>query len=267
MIAVNPHSAVAMVAVEWTAGGIDRDQVVVNAEPVALGIAIRKKAPLQHLVGRKADAWYDVGRVEGRLLDLGKIVFRVAVQFEDAYLNQRIILVEPYLGQVKGIVWTFSCILLLHYLDEHGPAREFNFFDTLIQVSLVAFPVPADYCLSLCITQVFDPLLSFEVKLDPVPFVFCVDETEGVTAEAVHMAVGSGYAPVTHDDSNLVQRLGQRCPEVAGAAGTAHVGTGVTLDSVVQVTGSGSAARARATGTQPWARRSTTGSIEFGRKT
>jgi len=31
-----------MVTVEWAAGGIHRDQVVVYAEPVALGIAERK---------------------------------------------------------------------------------------------------------------------------------------------------------------------------------------------------------------------------------
>src|SRR4030066_133272 len=49
MIAVHPHGAVAMVAVERAAGRIDRDQVVIHAEPVALGIAVGKEPPLQHL--------------------------------------------------------------------------------------------------------------------------------------------------------------------------------------------------------------------------
>src|SRR4030042_1684017 len=51
IVAVNPHGAVTVVAVKRAAGGVDRDQVVVYAEPVALGIAIGKQTPLQHLVG------------------------------------------------------------------------------------------------------------------------------------------------------------------------------------------------------------------------
>jgi hypothetical protein len=63
--------------------------------------------------------------------------------------------------------------------------------------------------LSLSIAQVTYPLLGDEVKLDPVPFVFRVNETEGVAAEAMHMAVGEGNPTVTHEDCDLVQCLGQ----------------------------------------------------------
>ena len=104
IITVNPHGAVAVVAVKWTAGGVDRDQVVIHAESVALGIAVGKEPSLQHFVRRKTDAGHDVSRVEGRLLNLGKVVFRVAVQLVDAHLNQWIILVEPDLREVKGVV-------------------------------------------------------------------------------------------------------------------------------------------------------------------
>jgi len=51
----------------------------------------------------------------------------------------------------------------------------------------------------------------------------------------VHMTIGSGDAPVTHNYGNLVQCFRQRCPEVPVVAGAAHVGAGVTLDSVVEV--------------------------------
>ena len=99
----------------------------------------------------------------------------------------------------------------------------------------MAFPVLADDRCGLFVGQVFDPLLGFEVKLDPVPFAFCVDKTEGMAAETVHMTVGSRNAAVAHDNGDLVQRLGQRGPEVPVVAGAAHVGAGVPLDSVVEV--------------------------------
>jgi len=124
MIAVNPHSAIAMVAVKWAAGGIDRDQMMLNAEPITLGIAVRKESSLQHLIGRKPDAGNYVGWVEGRLFHLGKVVFRVSVQFQDTHLYQGIILVEPDLGEVKRVVGTFCSIFLRHHLDKHGPGPQ-----------------------------------------------------------------------------------------------------------------------------------------------
>jgi len=51
--------------------------------------------------------------------------------------------------------------------------------------------------------------LGDEVKLDPVPFVSRVDEIEGVAAEAMHMAAAEGNPTVTHEDCDVVRRLGQ----------------------------------------------------------
>ncbi len=235
VIAVNPHGAVAVEAVVRAAGGVDRDLVVVHAEPVALGIAVGKETPLEHLVGRKPDAGDDVGRVEGRLLDLGEVVFRVAVQLENAHLDQGIILVEPDLGEVKGVKGVFRRILLRHDLDVEGPAGEVALFDALVEVALVAFPVLGDDRLGLFVGQVFDPLLGLQVELDPVPLVLGVDEAEGVAAETVHVAVGGGDAPVAHDDGDLVERLRQGGPEVPVVLGAAHVGAGVPFHGVVEV--------------------------------
>ena len=46
---------------------------------------------------------HDVGRREGRLLDLGEIVLRVAVQLQHADLDQRILAVRPHLGEVERV--------------------------------------------------------------------------------------------------------------------------------------------------------------------
>ena len=50
MIAVYPHGTVPVLTVKWAAGGIDRNQVVVYAEPVQLGIMVGKKTSLQHFI-------------------------------------------------------------------------------------------------------------------------------------------------------------------------------------------------------------------------
>src|ERR1700687_4001150 len=39
-VAVDPHLAIAMIAVGWASGGIDRDRGVVDAEPIALRVAV-----------------------------------------------------------------------------------------------------------------------------------------------------------------------------------------------------------------------------------
>src|SRR3546814_2377568 len=80
---------------------IHRDVVEVDAEAVALGVAVGEQPALQHLVGREADAGDDVGRREGCLLDFGKIVVRVAVELHDADLDGGILALRPYLGQVE----------------------------------------------------------------------------------------------------------------------------------------------------------------------
>jgi hypothetical protein len=49
--------------------------MVVDAQAVALRVAVREEPSLQHLVGREADAGHEVGGIERRLLDLGEVVF------------------------------------------------------------------------------------------------------------------------------------------------------------------------------------------------
>ena len=83
--------------------------------------------------------------------------------------------------------------------------------------------------------QVLDALLRLEVELDPVALVLRVDEAEGVAGEAVHVAVGGRNAAVAHDDGDLVQRFGQRGPEVPVVLRAAQVGARVALDRVVEV--------------------------------
>ncbi|OPY90658.1 MAG: hypothetical protein A4E72_00541 [Syntrophus sp. PtaU1.Bin208] len=235
IVAVHPHQAVAVVAVIRATGGVDGNRKVVDAEPVTLGVAIGEEAPLEHLVGREADAGNDMGRIEGRLLDLGKVVLRVLVQLEDPHLDEGIIPVIPDLGQIEGMIGTGVRIGLRHDLHVEGPTGEIALLDALIEVPLVGLPALADGGLGLGIRQVLDPLLGLEVELDPEALVFGVDEAEGVAAETVHMTIGCGNAPVAHDDGHLVERLRQGRPEVPVVEGAAQVCAGVPLDGMIEI--------------------------------
>jgi hypothetical protein len=60
-IALGAHLAVAVVALERAHRCVDGDVVEVDAEPVALGVAIGEQPSLEHLVRRKADTGHDGG--------------------------------------------------------------------------------------------------------------------------------------------------------------------------------------------------------------
>nr|GEU28579.1 hypothetical protein [Tanacetum cinerariifolium] len=235
VIAVDAHRAVAVVAVERALGRVDGDRVVIHAQAVAGRVAVREQARLQHLVGRKTHARHHVGRRESRLLHFRKIVFRIAIEFQHAHVDQRVVLVRPHLGQVERVVRHLGGVGLGHDLHGQLPAREIAVFDGVEQVALRAFAVAAHELGGFGVAQIGDALLAHEVELDPEPLVFRADEAEGMAAEAVHVAVALGYAAVAHDDGDLVQRFGQQSPEVPVVFGRTQVGFRIAFDHVVEV--------------------------------
>lgn len=143
LIAIDSHQAVAVITVvvlrpSWR---IHRNLVMIDGKAVALCVAVGKEPSLQHLVGRKADSRHHVGGIERGLLDIGKPVVGIAVEFEIADLDKRIILLRPYLGQIEGIHLVCRCVLLFHHLKEHRPARKFSPFDRFIEIAVMRFAV------------------------------------------------------------------------------------------------------------------------------
>ncbi len=112
-----------MVYIGGTAGPVDWNQMVVHTQAVALGIAIGEQPALQHPVRREAYAGNYIGRIECRLLYLGKEVLGIAVELHYPHLDKRIVSMVPDFGQVEGVIGNGLCLLLGHYLDEQLPAR------------------------------------------------------------------------------------------------------------------------------------------------
>src|SRR5271156_451251 len=97
-VAVEAHGAVAVVGGEGALRLVHRQAVVVDAEAVTGRVGIGDDARLQYFVRRIAHAGDDVAWLEGGLLDFGKIIFGIAVEFEFANFVERIILVRPNFG-------------------------------------------------------------------------------------------------------------------------------------------------------------------------
>ncbi|MNQ46785.1 hypothetical protein D3C85_606110 [compost metagenome] len=143
------------------------------------------------------------------MLDFGKDVFRVAVEFEIAHFDQRVILVRPDLGQVERIDFVVMGLVFGHDLDVERPARKVTRFDAVEQIPMMTFPVAANQILRFLVAEVLHALLALEGELDPVPLVVGVDQAEGVAAETVHVPIAARNAALTHDDGHLMQGFGQ----------------------------------------------------------
>src|ERR1700754_5205920 len=169
-----------MIAVEWTLRRVDRDMVVIDAEPVALRISIGEQASLQHLVRRVTDARHDVGGRERRLFDVGEDVFGISVELVISDLDQREIGLWPDLCEVERVERKSLRLGVGPSLAEQRPAREIPGLDAFEKIALMALAIPADQRLGFGVRQVLDPLLVAEVEFDPDALVVGVDKTVSV---------------------------------------------------------------------------------------
>ncbi len=107
--------------------------------------------------------------------------------------------------------------------------------DRVQQVPPVALAILGDQRRGVGIGEVCNSLLRAEMEFHPHALILRIDHREGVAAEQVHVAEAFRDATVRHHDRDLVQRLGQQCPEVPVVVGAAQAGARVALDRVVEV--------------------------------
>jgi hypothetical protein len=221
------------------AGGVGGELLVVGADAVTVGVGVGEEARLQDRVGRRLDARRHVGRVESDLLDLGKVVLGVLVQEELADLAERELLLGPDVGQVEDV----DALLLpqvFGLLGGHGlpadvPAREVLALDGVVQVLLRVVGAVVG---GVLLGHERGALLALHVHLTVDPLAVLVDELHCVAGVTVHLAPAVGDTTVTHEDHNLVDRLGvlrEVVPEDCRVVGVCEMGLGVTLLGVNEV--------------------------------
>ncbi|MNI32842.1 hypothetical protein D3C73_867650 [compost metagenome] len=220
------HLPVEHIGVHWNLGLVDRQLVEVGPDAVSLGVVIGEGPAQQHLVRRQADAGHRVPRREGRLLDLGEEVLRVAVQRHPPDRDQRIVLMRPGLGQVEGVDPIGRRLGIGHDLDRQIPRRMFAALNGVEQVAAVEVGVGARHGRRLGVREEGHALAGVEVILDPEFLARRVDPHIGVGAVAVHLAPGARQAPLTHQIGHLVSGLGVVGPEVPLHVVVAQAGVG-----------------------------------------
>ena len=111
---------------------------------------------------------------------------------------------RPHLGQIERIIGCLFRIFLRHHLDTEVPLRKISPLDSFKQIPLVAFPVLSDDFGGFGIGHILDTLHSLEMELDPEPLVFGINETVGVRAKAVHVAIALRDVAVGKENRHLM---------------------------------------------------------------
>jgi len=124
------------------------------------------------------------------LLHLGEVVLGIAIEFELAHVDERIVPVRPDLGQVEGMDAVGLRVSLGHQLDLHLPFREIPTRNRVVQIARVEVEVGAGDRGRFFIGQGLVALQGPEVPLHPVALAVLVPQAVGVAAVAAHVAQG-----------------------------------------------------------------------------
>lgn len=216
-VAVHSHWSISKVRVQLASQrGIDWNLGIVGTETMSMGVIVREQSTLQHLIGRWFNTRNEIGRRERRLLRLGKIILRITVQYHATHGDERIVLLGPNLGDIKGIEAVLCGLLMAHDLNVHGPSGLTTILDMIEQVTSGMIWILASQLDSLLNRQVLDTALRLKVELDPAGLTLLVHKLIRVTTIAVHVSVAVRCATITEQNGQLVQRLwtqGQKVPE------------------------------------------------------
>ena len=123
-----------------SAWSIDRQLLVVDANPVTVGVRVREETRLKDGIGRGLNSGRHVRRVEGDLLHLGKVILDVLIEHKFADLTTWEHLLRPDVGEVKDVdllllpkLFSFTRCHCLHF---NGPFWKVTLFNRLEQISL-----------------------------------------------------------------------------------------------------------------------------------
>lgn len=88
---------------------------------MSVGIWVREKTTLEHLVVGRFNTWHQMARSESNLFGLGMVVFWVAVQNKLSNLLEGIITMRPDLSNIIDIESVIFSISEWHDLDVPSP--------------------------------------------------------------------------------------------------------------------------------------------------
>lgn len=207
VVAVHGHGAVALEGVEGVEGCVHGDLLVVDAEPVSVGVGVGEETGLEHGVCRGLNARDEVGWGECDLLDLGKVVLHVLVERHLAKASKGHFGLRPDLRQVKDVPFELLGLLWRQCLDVDGPARVFALLDGLKEVLGGEVRVIRCQLASLLVVEGLASLVGLEMYLDINIRAVRLREFMGVSGVAIHEPVRVWSSSVREEVHDLVNRF------------------------------------------------------------
>lgn len=229
VVAVDGHHAVTLVRIKGPQGLIDRDLLVVHPEAMAVGVRVGEEAGLQHRIGRGFHPRDHVRRGKGDLLDLGEVVFGVAVEGELAKRPERDFALRPHLGQVEDVPAKLLGFVGAQHLHVAGPPRIVAFLDRAEQIFRVPIRVLGPHLGRLFIVERLAALVGLAMDLNVVEGPVGFRKLIGMTRVSVHVTVGIRGAPIGKQVHDLMGRLLMGRQIVPEHGGIFEVRLGVSL--------------------------------------
>ena len=183
-------------------------------EPLELCIDIREVAALEQRIVREVDARNDVLRAESHLLGLGEEVVDGAVEHQTADATHRHELLGDQLRGVEHVEVEAVGEVVVEQLDAELPLRVVAALDGIPQVAPVEVGIGAVDLHGFVPEDRLQAELGLPVELHERRPPGCVDESEGVDAEALHEPERPRDRPVGHGPHHHVGRLGHEGDEV-----------------------------------------------------
>ena len=168
VVAVDGHHAVALVRVEGPEGLVDGDLLVVHPEAMAVGVRVGEEAGLQHGIRRRLYPWDHVRRGKGELLDLGEVVFHVAVEGEFAKGPKWNLALRPNFGQVEDVPFKLLGFVGAQHLHITGPGRKVSVLNRAEQILRVPIRIFGRHCRRLFVVECLAPLIGLAMNLNIV---------------------------------------------------------------------------------------------------
>lgn len=99
---------------------------------MSMSVGIGEETSLEHLVGRGLDSGDQMSGRKSDLLDLGKVVGRVAVENHSADWYEGVLAVRPYFSDVERVEFALFGLFDAHYLNVERPRREVAVGDRVV---------------------------------------------------------------------------------------------------------------------------------------
>ena len=185
-----------------------------RTKALQLGVEIGEVAALEQRVVRKVDARYDVLSAKGDLLGFGKEIVDEPVEHEPTDDADRRQLFGYDLRRIEHVERKALRELTVEELHAQFPFGKIAGLDRIPEIAAVKVGIGAIDLDGLVPDDRLQAQLGLPVEFDKGRVACCVEQPEGVNAEAFHCAKRARDCPIGHDPHDHVHRFRGQADEI-----------------------------------------------------